>query len=630
LEGSNVVEVPASLNEVHALESFEAFPPYRSPRFKVGVDRLLQDGYSKDGFTLPDLRASVPWGEYSRPFRFRLHSWEPIGDLLMSHSRLGDTRALDVAEFYAFDWLRTFQQPVLACAPSDFVAAQASQPEHFAWYDMAVGLRIYRLAYLAETIIRQNRRSVEDRHLLLRSLRFHHEVLVDPLIFRAHTNHGLYQALGQLAASRRLQDLLPSKDFASVARLRLQKCFSSQFFVDEGVHREHSPSYHHMVLGCILGAQEANLLDTDQDAFLSRAEEALMWMMRPDASLAPIGDTDSRPLPSDLEFAKQRRYPPLQNLLSRGVLGAPAPSGVRVYLSAGYAFARIYKPWRGERADSASYLAQLSGYHSRTHKHADHLSFVWSEGLLNILSDPGHFGYLGRTRPGDGLYEQGFWYSDPRRIYVESTRAHNCVEIDGCSYRRLNGNAFGSGLKGASQQGSLVIFDSSLTIQPSLLHRRILILAPREFLLVVDWLADRSTTRHDFRQWFQMAPSWSVCREGNGYVSHSGDAELHVLDLLASSSPSDVYFGQEEPLQGWTSLASGSLVPSASFNFGVEQTDRACFATLLSLCGRPTRSSATRINSSLSRAILAWRISDRSIRINLERGSELKVSLQVE
>lgn len=607
------------LSQPYALESFDAFPHFRSSRFKESVNKLLRSGYSKDGCVLADLRSSVPWGEFPRPFRFRLHAWEPIGDLLAAHSRFGDIQALEVAETYAFNWLRAFQWPVLNIAPSDFVTAQSSAVDEFAWYDMSIGLRIFKLAYLAETIIENHGRSSEERDLLLKAIRFHHEVLAHPTIFRAHTNHGLYQALGQLAASRRLRELVPSEHFDRLARQRLAACCSAHFFVEEGVHREHSPGYHCMVLGSLLGAKEANLLGSEHDALLLRGQESLMWMMRPDASLAPIGDTDVRPLPHDVEIARSREYLPLQSLLARGAIGVPPPCGVKAYLQSGYAFARVYDSNKGEVPESASYLAQLSAYHSRVHKHADHLTFVWSEGLLNILTDPGHFGYLGRTVRGDGLYEQGFWYSDPRRIYVESTRAHNCVEIDGRSYPRLGTHVFGSALKQADRQGRLVVFDSSLTHRPSLLHRRTLILLPREFLLVVDWLYDRSGKPHDFRQWFQFAPSWSLMGKDNYYLGRSGDVEMHIVDLLASSSPSEIYLGQQHPLQGWTSSGSNTLVASPSFNFSIEGTNRASFATLFSLRGRPIASPRTRTNASLSRASLAWKFSDKSIQINLVR-----------
>ena len=42
----------------------------------------------------------------------------------------------------------------------------------------------------------------------------------------------------------------------------------------------------------------------------------------------------------------------------------------------------------------------------------------------------------GRTKPGTELWKQGFWYGDPNRVFVESTHAHNTVEVGGESYNR--------------------------------------------------------------------------------------------------------------------------------------------------------------------------------------------------
>jgi hypothetical protein len=47
-------------------------------------------------------------------------------------------------------------------------------------------------------------------------------------------------------------------------------------------------------------------------------------------------------------------------------------------------------------------------------------------------------------------------YSDPNRIYVETTRAHNTVEIDGLSHPRRNVQPYGSGLVGWGEQGELI------------------------------------------------------------------------------------------------------------------------------------------------------------------------------
>ena len=606
---------------------FENLKPFESsPLGDVAAcEGLVEAGFSRAGYVLNSLRPPIPWNDYPRQFGFLLHAWEPISILLAAHSSSGNQACLEAAADFALDWLEKFQGPAFEKGITKTVSEQASDPENFAWYDMAVGMRIYRLAYLAEAIIHGNSRPVEECELLLQSLRFHHEILADPSIFRGHTNHGLYQALAQLAASRRLNDLLPAAQFQSLARERLLNCLSDHFFIDEGVHAEHSPGYHRMVLGSLIEASEAGLLGKNQNELLARAEEALMWMIMPNGSLAPFGDTDHGSIHCDQSIAKRCRNPHLRHALTAGTLGESPPSGVKAYKTAGYAFARVYSRDNGADPARASYLAQQAAYHSRVHKHADHLAFVWSEGTIPILTDPGRFGYFGRTSRGDGLYEQGFWYSDPSRVYVESTRAHNCIEIDGRSHPRLKTAVFGSALAQADVQDGLVVFDSKIVLRPSLVHRRTLILAPGEFLIVVDWLFDRRGAPHDFRQWFQLAPGWSVQRVGQGYEGQFGDVTLHAVDLFGASAPSEVMVGQHEPLQGWTSIEAGSLTPSPSFHFALRQSERATFATLFSLNGLPVCDPMTRANSSVSRAVLAWRTPAGAVRLDLARGQKLTV-----
>ena len=63
--------------------------------------------------------------------------------------------------------------------------------------------------------------------------------------------------------------------------------------------------------------------------------------------------------------------------------------------------------------DKASYLAQQAGFHSRTHKQADDLSFIWYDRGTEILIDAGRYGYLGRTETGSDLWNQGFLVFGP-------------------------------------------------------------------------------------------------------------------------------------------------------------------------------------------------------------------------
>src|SRR5690606_14844638 len=81
-------------------------------------------------------------------------------------------------------------------------------------------------------------------------------------------------------------------------------------------------------------------------------------------------------------------------------------------------------------------LTQSTAFHSRTHKHADHLTFLWHDRGSDLIVDAGRYGYIGKTDQGTDLWLKGNWYSDPMRIYCESTRAHNTLEFNGIDYPR--------------------------------------------------------------------------------------------------------------------------------------------------------------------------------------------------
>jgi hypothetical protein len=252
-----------------------------------------------------------------------------------------------------------------------------------------------------------------------------------------------------------------------------------------------------------------------------------------------------------------------------------------------------------------TYLAQTAAFHSRTHKHADHLSFLWWEGGEEVLIDPGRFGYLGRTAPDSQEARAGFWYSDPRRMYVESTRAHNCVEVDGLDYARRNTKPFGSALDDAARQDELYVTTCEVRHARFVRHRRNLVLHPGHFLLVLDWLYDRSGTGHTFEQWFQVAPQWvpSAITGAAAFASPSG-ARLWVANLLDPVAPT-AHRGETEPrMNGWRSDAPESLVPTTSLHFSASGV-RGAFATLF-LMGAGELADGTSANPTLSAGRFVW------------------------
>ena len=81
--------------------------------------------------------------------------------------------------------------------------------------------------------------------------------------------------------------------------------------------------------------------------------------------------------------------------------------------------------------ESISQLVFSAQFHSRQHKHADHLNILYHLNNQPLLVDAGTYTYQ---------------YDIPERMYCESTRAHNTVEIDELNYSRYRQDAFGYAL----------------------------------------------------------------------------------------------------------------------------------------------------------------------------------------
>jgi Heparinase II/III-like protein len=557
--------------------------------FRAIVDEHINNGYTRDGFNIPTVVPPIDWFAFNRSYAFHLHAFDGITDLLTGYSAYGDERCWALCLPHAKGWINEFQILRLGHESPEELDALVLPEMPTEWYDMAVGQRAYRIAYMIEVMCRRADGSDADIEIFWKALRFHLLLLNREHFFRAHTNHGLYQALGHLAAARRLIALPGMRAEYDLAKRRILIVLA-EHFSDDGPHKEHSPGYHYMLMGTLINARRCGLLDDgDLASRIGGVEAALPWMIKPDIRQATFGDTDPRHMVRGEKIAGLYRDEELRYYISGGTVGRLPPTGVRAYLDAGYAFARLYAPDVTPDPPNASYLAQQAGFHSRVHKHADHLSFVWYDRHRDILIDPARYAYAGKTPVGSELHAEGFWYADPKRIYCETTRAHNCVEIDGRSYQRNRVKPFGSALLAATEQDGLAVTDCEMTVFKSVRHRRHLIMAPGHFLLVLDWLYDRSGEAHDYRQWFHFDNPWDVKVDGALVrARHAGNDKIPALDITAASllpgpALGAVVRGQEEPLLGWQSDKPYSLIPSSCFDLHQRSAEPTIFATLFTL-----------------------------------------------
>ena len=487
------------------------------------------------------------------------------------------------------------------------------------------------MAYILDAMCRNQFVEAVRLMPLWHSLLGHFDYLSDDNNIKSHSNHGFYQALGQFFAAARYSHFEYLSVFQKQAADRLLHMIGRHFSA-EGVHLEHSPEYHYSLTRAIATLNQPDL--TAKTLSLRKQLDSLCnvlaWMIMPNRTIANFGDSDR------IDFKRRNALfgctEFLDYAISAGGDGMPESRRLAVFPDGGLAVVR--SDWAGgEDFREAAYLAQTAAFHSRVHKQADDLSFVWYDQGTDILIDAGRYGYLGRTEKGSDLWKQGFWYSDPKRVYVESTRAHNTVELDGRSFDRKGSKPYGSALERWGETGDGLFFIETHARQfRTMRHARLLVLKPHDWLLVFDWVWDNEKKSHDYRQWFHFAPDLTVTPSGRSLVvsGQDLDSELKVLSLLPGPSVSAPVRGQEEPsLLGWWSEMGGQFEPVTSVSFDIEESASAVFATLFAFSDETVCSNADdqRVNVSGRRARFRW-IAGHSIHsLSFNRPAQGNVSL---
>lgn len=591
------------------------------------ADEIITKGWVRRGYKAIDLSGNVPWrleGHDQRSHNFHIQCLDMLDPLLRAHSHAQDRKYLEVALPIALDWIAQHSDP----------NAPAISP--FAWYDMSVGLRAYRLAYLYEATEQAGSLDKEAKHLLWSSLEQHATYLADDANIAFHNNHGYYQVAGQLAMARRLAHKSPLMAEAQTqGRERLTRMLAQQFAPD-GVHREHSPDYHRMVYDTLKALIDSGLVEDEETiVFALRIEEALSWFVFPNQHIVNFGDSDDRSLARKPKEAEGKwGTPQMRFWVSGGKIGQAPSEHMRAFTQGGYWVVRV----PGNDPDDLngySYLALNAAFHSRTHKHADDLSFVWFDRGHNLLVDAGRYGYIGKAEQGSELWLDGHWYSDPSRVYCESTRAHNTLEFDDRNFPRKGVKPFGSALKRWGKLDCGVFFAEAEVKQfNAIRHARILFHMPHQWLIVFDWFYDNNDAPHGVKQWFHIGHELQVLKDGGQYVVSVPGSEhvLRVASLLSGPMPSRLHIGEEEPVrQGWWSAKERDIVPNYAFCFEQSKVSSGVFATLFSFSDRLEPDSLwSKVNVSGRKGQLRWKDENGEHELRFERPAEGDFSVTFE
>ncbi|MGP5086443.1 heparinase II/III domain-containing protein [Brachybacterium tyrofermentans] len=503
--------------------------------------------------------------QHNRSHAFHLHAWDFMVPFLRAWDRNHDVNDLMWCLERAADWTATFND--------------GADHSTMAWYDMAIGLRAPRLAYLIQEAVHEGI-GAEHLELLAKSIAVHQRAICAFKAFNPRTNHGFYTAVGQLSFASTLAPLEGMDLVQQQGRERLRTVTATQFAADGG-HLEHSPDYHRMLVSSFMGAMEDGLLEDPEVAVrIERSLEVMGWFLQPDRRVVQIGDSPARLV---TRGDREMGAPHTAFLATGGSQGEPNPAEMLLLKESGYGIVRSPQPQGRDDHLSAGYLTFMGAFHSRTHKHCDDLSITWFDAGHELLIDAGRFGYLDQLSADDPRRDEGFFYGRAERIYVERTQSHNTVQADGREHDRRARTPYGSAIVSGEQHDEIFSMVGHVN-HGFWRHRREIVYKPGAWLEVDDQISSEDEKPHDYTVWWNLSSSLSTPEISGDRVSFSlpDGLRLHIA-VPGGSTLIPPVAAQEIPLRGWRSTIDYEFTPAWSLGFAVRAKESHAIRTVMTL-----------------------------------------------
>lgn len=445
-----------------------------------------------------------------------------LDPLLGAWEQTGNTKYLDDTLRIVFDW---YEYHLIREQKSDYE-----------WYDMAVGLRAMKLAYVFQRAF-EGDVQLDDagKEKLIHLAWLHAQSLMDKRLL-SKGNHGLFQLHGLLA----LCNAVPSIETCSGAQdfvgAEMQDLLLRQFSA-EGVHLESAPEYHFFVYNTVKRFMDTGWYEQFGliRELMERVEQNRVWMVHPDKTIVTVGD--SEPKPVSIEWPGS----------SDSCRSSKASCYLlRSFQESGYTIVR--SDW-AVPAQKASMLFFVGMFFQTGHKLPDDLSFEWFDQGERILTNAGNYSYS----------------KGPFRDYVTSTAAHNTVEIDGKTPKLSMASLYGSAIKDARAMDKTYLIRGAVPREEGIKQERLVLFTPQRWLAIVDVL--QGDALHEYTQWFHFARQWGLENtEGDmRLVSSSGRT---VLVRHLSGAQLVTPRGQKQPkIQGWVTESYGNMVGRQALGF---------------------------------------------------------------
>ncbi|MGJ7910841.1 alginate lyase family protein [Neobacillus sp. LXY-1] len=519
------------------LKIFKRIEPNKNS-IKIADQIVNNQYYVNSIFPVYAISGKITWKE--DPFNnatwcFYFHSLDMVGYLMNAYELNPKQEYLEKSKWLIESWMKANPSPANQASPS-------------AWDDHSTANRVTNIVYFWEYYKNSTIYDQAFAHQLMDLLEKHGEFLADDQYYSKGNNHGIFQDRSLIELALLFPDMEKSQFWYDKAMTRLLIHVDNDVSAS-GVHKEHSPSYHVIILNLFKGINDfIGQFSQTNSALKNKVilmEDYLAYLMKPDGTLPILGDSE----PGDLYSLNPNDYtsPKLQYVLSKGAQGVK-PDDDAVFPDGGVGILR-----NGWNKSIPVYLLFTAAYHSNVHKHADDLSFVLTYGKTDFFVDSGKYNYV---------------ETDAYRKYFRSAMAHNAIVVDNTTYALTKTQINKSRILKSKSAGYYSYIVGGHDLYPGVkVKRTIIYLKSKNSILIRDTM--QSATKHTYTEIFNIGKDVQIGNSKNTTFNLKSTIESRQLEFIQLTPKVSFkqYKGSTNPIAGWESLKFNNKDPISQLRF---------------------------------------------------------------
>jgi hypothetical protein len=462
---------------------------------------------------------------------FYLHSLEMVGILAAAYESTNKIEYLKKAKWYIQSWI-------------DLNFPENNAKSQWAWKPHSVANRLVNILHFYWMQKDTEEATIQFTDILKPILIEHGDFLADSNNYEDY-NHGIFQDQALMELAVFFKNFDKSSEWLEISRRRLKRRLDIDF-TESGVHREHSPGYHIIVMNLFINIKK--FMDYHKVSYFDNfkgklwlMQDYLAYAIKEDGNFPLIGDTGN----SNVLKSIKKEDVINEHLLYRitnGNEGVQLEKGLKLYEDAGVS---IYN-------NDSIYWAMVNSFNSKTHKHADDLSFTLTFNNKDYFIDSGKYNYK---------------EDDHFRKYFRSAFAHNTIVVNDESYELKVNQIGNSGFMIGGETANYCYVQAFHKLYSEIMIIRTIIYTQYNAILVHDRVYSNSI--NNYKQIFNIGKDIELNIKSQNSIVLTNSLNSDYISLKQLNKTNNLYNlkGEEDPVRGWQSFDLNEKHPIDNLQF---------------------------------------------------------------